>query len=157
MQPSDIEQAVQSAVAEHRGRVGSLMPTLHAVQERLGFIPAEAVPSLASALNLSRAEVHGVIEFYHDFRTRPPGRHLIRICRAEACQSMGSVHLEEKIKQRLGIGMGESSPDGVYTLEPVYCLGNCACAPSMQVNEAVHARVTSDRLEAVLDGLEGDS
>lgn len=157
MQLEEIERAVNAAVDTCRRRVGALLPALHAVQEQLGFIPAEAVPILARALNLSRSEVHGVIGFYHDFRTEPPARHRIRLCRAEACQSMGARDIEAELEARLGVRMGASSPDGRYALEPVYCLGNCSCAPSLQVNDKVHARVSSERLAALLENLEGET
>lgn len=131
----------------------SLLPLLHAVQDRLGYIPADAVPSIARALNLSRAEVHGVITFYHDFRTEPPGRNIIRVCRAESCQAMGAFELAAHIQKRLGIEFGETSADGGYTLEPVYCLGNCACSPAIVVGDDLHGRVTPERFDEIISSI----
>jgi formate dehydrogenase subunit gamma len=132
---------------------GALIPVLHAVQERLGCIPPEAVPVIAHALNLSRAEVHGVISFYHDFRTTPPGRKIIRVCRAESCQAMGAVALAAHIQSRLGISFGQTSSDGEFTLEPVYCLGNCACSPAIVVGDDLHGRVNAERFDEIIRGV----
>jgi formate dehydrogenase subunit gamma len=132
------------------GKPGALMPVLHAVQERLGYIPPEAVPAIARALNLSRAEVHGVISFYHDFRTAPPGRKIIRVCRAESCQAMGAVALAAHVQKRLGIKFGQTSADGEFTLEPVYCLGNCACSPAIVVGDDLHGRVNPQRFDEII-------
>jgi formate dehydrogenase subunit gamma len=121
------------------------------LQDRFGYIDREAVPLIADALNLSRAEVHGVVTFYHDFRESPPGRQVVRICRAEACQSMGGERLAAHVKERLGIDFHETSADGWYTLEPVFCLGDCACSPAVMVDGKLHGRVdpaTFDRLIA---------
>jgi formate dehydrogenase subunit gamma len=128
---------------------GALMLVLHAVNERVGYIPVEAVPAIARALNLSRAEVHGVISFYHDFRTERPGRKVIRVCRAESCQAMGAVALAEHIQSRLGIEFGQTSADGEFTLEPVYCLGNCACSPAIVVGEDLYGRVDPKRFDEI--------
>ncbi len=149
----DLEQALDSIIAEHAGQIGALMPILHSLQERFGFVPEAAVPLLAIKLNLSRAEVHGVIHFYHDFRSGPTGKHVIQVCRAEACQAMGSVALEEHIKHTLGIDYGQTSEDGQFTLQPVYCLGNCACTPSLRIDDQVHARVTPQRFDNLLQSL----
>lgn len=151
-----LEEIVDAAVAEHIGSIGALMPVLHSIQDSLGFIPAESVPMMARALNLSRAEIQGVIGFYHDFRTEPGGEHRVQLCRAEACQAMGSRELELHVKRRLGIDFGETTDDGLFSLEPVYCLGNCACAPSVRINDGVHARMTADRFDRLVDGLEAD-
>ena len=129
---------------------GALLPILHAIQDEVGFIPEDAVAIVADVLNLSRAEVHGVLTFYHFFRTRPPGKHTLYVCRAEACQSMGSRALEERIRDRLAIDFHETTPDGKFSLEPVYCLGNCACSPAVMVDETVYGRVTPDRLDRIL-------
>jgi formate dehydrogenase subunit gamma len=129
---------------------GALMLVLHAVNERVGYIPVEAVPAIARALNLSRAEVHGVISFYHDFRTKMPGRKIIRVCRAESCQAMGAVTLAAHIEARLGIAFGQTSANGDFTLEPVYCLGNCACSPAIVVGDDLYGRVTPDRFDEIL-------
>jgi formate dehydrogenase subunit gamma len=132
---------------------GGLLPLLHDLQDTLGHIPADAVPAIARALHLSRAEVHGVISFYHDFRSEPAGAHTLQICRAEACQAMGSRALERHAKERLGIDYGGTTLDGAVTLEPVYCLGNCACSPSVRLDDEIHARVDAARLDELLAGL----
>lgn len=123
---------------------------LHAIQHALGYIPAESVPVIARALQLSRAEVHGVISFYHDFRSAPAGRHTLQICRAEACQAMGARALEDHARASLGIDYGDTTADGDFTLEPVYCLGNCACSPSVRIDDDIHARVDPARLDELL-------
>ena len=129
------------------------MLVLHVVQERFGYIPPEAVPMIARALNLSRAEVHGVISFYHDFRSKPAGRNIIRVCRAESCQAMGAVALADHIQKRLGINFGNTSADGEFTLEPVYCLGNCACSPAIVVGDDLYGRVDANRFDEILSGI----
>lgn len=149
----DLEQTVTAIVVDHAGQIGALIPILHAVQEHFGFVPEDAIPLLASQLNLSRAEVHGVMHFYHDFRSQPAGKHVIQVCRAEACQAMGSQDLEKHIKGLLGIDFGQTTADGQFTLEPVYCLGNCACTPSLRIDDDVHARVTPKRFEQLLQSL----
>jgi formate dehydrogenase subunit gamma len=148
--PPEQRGAVQAALDLHRGVAGALLPILHAVQDALGYIPKAAVPVIAHDLNLSRAEVHGMLTFYHYFRTQPAGRHVIYMCRAEACQSMGARELEANVKQRLGVDFHETTADGEFTLEPVYCLGNCACAPSVMVDKTLHGRVDAERFEALL-------
>ena len=144
------EELIAAHIARFREVPGGLLPLLHAVQDSLGCIPAGAVPAIAGALGLSRAEVHGVISFYHDFRSEPAGRHVLQICRAEACQAMGSRELEAHVKARLGIDYGATSADGAVTLEAVYCLGNCACSPSVRLDDAIHARVDAARVDALL-------
>lgn len=148
--PADQKRAVQAALEANRGVPGALLQILHAVQDALGYVPEAAVPMIAHDLNQSRAEVHGTLTFYHYFRTRPVGRHIVYLCRAEACQSMGARELETQVKQRLGIDFHETTDDGAYTLEPVYCLGNCACAPSVMVDKTLHGRVDAERFEALL-------
>ncbi len=148
--PSEQDRAVRAALDAHRDSAGALLPILHAIQDTLGYIPEAAVPVIAHDLNQSRAEVHGMLSFYHYFRTQPSGRHIVYLCRAEACQSMGARDLEVKVKQQLGIGFHETTPDGKFTLEPVYCLGNCACAPSVMVDKTLHGRVDAERFEALL-------
>ena len=150
-----LRELVDAVVTSHRGKVGALMPVLHSVQEKLGYIPRDAVPMIATAMNLSRAEVQGVIGFYHDFRTEPGGEHTVQICRAEACQAMGARELEQHARERLGIGYHETTEDGMVTLEPVYCLGNCACSPSVRINDDLHARVSNDDFDALIAGLGG--
>ena len=121
--------AVDGIVASHAGEPGALLPILHSVQKNLGYIPAEAVERIAEGLNLSRAEVHGVISFYHYFRDTKPGRHMIHLCRAEACQSMNQQATEAHAKQKLGVEYHGTTANGAFTFEPVYCLGNCAASP----------------------------
>lgn len=140
-----LKSSVSNAVTRLAGEPGPLLEILHLVQNDLGCVPAEAVPLLAEALNLSRAEVHGVISFYHHFREHAPGRYVVQLCRAEACQSMNSRALEEFVRGKLHVNFGETSSDGRVTLEAVYCLGNCACAPSMMVNGELHGRVTPEK------------
>ena len=142
---------VAAVLAQHRNMAGALLPILHALQKALGYMPPAAVPPIAHELNLSRAEIHGVISFYHYFRQKPVGRHTIYICRAEACQAMGSRALEAHAKKKLGIGFHETTPDGAFTLEPVYCLGNCACSPSLLIDGELHARVDAQRFDELLE------
>ncbi|WP_429206976.1 formate dehydrogenase subunit gamma [Massilia sp. UYP11] len=127
-----------------------LLPVLHAIQDRLGFIPPDAVEGLAHSFNLSRAEVHGVITFYHYFKTTQPARCTVQVCRAEACQSMGADALLAHARQALGCDLHEHSADGGFALEPVYCLGQCATAPAIMINDAVHARVTPARFDRLV-------
>lgn len=129
---------------------GGLLPLLHAIQKDLGYIPPSSIDAIARGMNLSRAEVHGVISFYVDFHTKPHGRHVLQICRAEACQAAGVRELEAHAKQSLGLDYGETSTDGQLTLLPVYCLGNCACSPSVRIDDDVHARVDPSRLDDLL-------
>jgi formate dehydrogenase subunit gamma len=143
-------EAVLRVVAAHRTRPGALIEILHGVQAELGFIPPAAVPVLAQELNLSRAEVHGVVSFYHYFRHSEPGQQTIRVCQAESCQSMNSEGLTEHVKKTLGIDFHETTPDGKFTLEPVYCLGNCACSPAVMRNEDLFGRVTPGRFDELL-------
>jgi len=135
---------------------GPLLLVLHAVQRKLGFVPAEAVPYIADRLNLSRAEVHGVLSFYHHFRRAAPGRHVIHVCRAESCQAMGAEHLAQHAQQRLGIQFHETTPDGEFSLEPVFCLGNCACSPAVMIDAELFGRVSPERLDALLAERGGD-
>lgn len=149
---SDEYAATISEVAlAHAGRPGALLPLLHAVQAELGFIPPSGVPIIAETLNLSRAEVHGVISFYHLFRTEPPGARTLYLCRAEACQSMGSRELEAHAKDKLGVDFHQTTADGRLSLEPIYCLGNCACSPAVMIDQTVHGRVSPERLDELLE------
>jgi formate dehydrogenase subunit gamma len=120
---------------------GPMLPILHAIQEEFGYVPEEVKPLIASELNLSRAEVHGVVTFYHDFRQAPAGRHVLKLCRAEACQSMGGDRIADRARQMLGIDFHQTTLDGAVTLEPVYCLGLCACAPAAMLDGEVYGRV----------------
>jgi len=140
-----LRRSVEGALARFAREPGPLLEILHAVQNELGCVPAEAVPLIADGLNLSRAEVHGVVSFYHHFREHAPGRYVVQLCRAEACQSMNSRALEEFVRGRLRLDFGQTTADGRITLEPVYCLGNCALAPSLMVNGELHGRVTPER------------
>ncbi|MGY4652723.1 formate dehydrogenase subunit gamma [Mycobacterium sp. URHB0021] len=145
------ETRVREIAVAHRGQRGALLPILHAVQEALGYVPPEAVPVLAEELNLSRADVHGVVTFYHDFRAAPAGRTTVRICRGEACQSVGAERLVGHVRDRCGMSLGETSPDGSLTVEQVFCLGNCALGPAAQVNGRLAGRLDEARLAAILD------
>jgi len=142
---------VSKAVKKYAETAGGLLPVLHEIQASLGHVPKASVPMIASGMGLSRAEVHGVISFYHDFHDKPGGKTTIHLCRAEACQAMGSRQLEKHVKSRLDIDFGGTTKDGRYTLEPVYCLGNCACSPSIRIGDDVHARVDADRFDRLLD------
>jgi formate dehydrogenase subunit gamma len=130
---------------------GALLPILHAIQSVEGYVPDEVVPRIADALNLSRAEVHGVISYYHHFRQKPAGKVVVQICRAEACQAVGADAFAQEAVKALGCDFHETSKDGAITLEPVYCLGQCACGPSAMINDDVHARMTIDRLKTLVE------
>ena len=143
----------QEIVASYVATEGGLLPALHALQEAFGYIPDEAVRLLAQDFNLSRAEVHGVVSFYHDFRREPAGRHVIKLCQAEACQAMGCRDLAAHARDRLGVALGETTGDGRVTLEATYCLGLCATAPSAMIDGAPLGRVTPARLDAALEAL----
>src|SRR5262245_58334044 len=143
-------QQVDLVLARYRDAPGPLLQILHAVQDALGYIPSPAIPVIAGALNLSRAEVHGVITFYHHFRDRPPGAHVVRICQAEACRAMHAEALTAHAKRTLGIDFHQTTADGRITLEPVYCLGNCACSPALLFDGELHGRVTPAALDALV-------
>lgn len=149
----DRATVVSRAVQKFADVPGGLLPLLHEIQEDIGFIPKESVQAIAAGMGLSRAEVHGVISFYHDFRDQPKGERTVHVCRAEACQAMGSRLLEAHVKARLGIDYGGTTADGRFTLEPVYCLGNCACSPSIRIGDDIYARVDSDRFDELLDSI----
>jgi formate dehydrogenase subunit gamma len=142
--------AVERALLQYQNRPGPLLQVLHAIQDAIGHVPAAAVPLLATALNLSRAEVHGVITFYHHFRDHAPGRHIVQVCQAEACRSMHCEQLTQHVMRRLQLDFGSTSNDGRFTLEPVYCLGNCACAPAIMLDGTLHGRVTPDTFDALI-------
>jgi formate dehydrogenase subunit gamma len=137
-------------VTAHAGCDGATLPILHALQEEFGFVSEDAIPLIASALNLSRAEVHGVVTFYHDFRHKPPGRHILKLCRAEACQAMGGSALADALLRREGVEWGGTTPDGALTVEPVYCLGLCACAPASLYDGEPVGRLDGDILESLV-------
>ena len=140
----DISERTRAIVADLRCLEGPLLPILHEVQSAFGYVPQEALPVIAGELNLSRAEVHGVMTFYHDYRDHPAGRHVLKLCRAEACQSMGGDAVAERIKRLLGIDFHQTTVDGAVTLEPVYCLGLCACAPAAMLDGELHGRIDDE-------------
>ncbi|MCB2117492.1 MAG: formate dehydrogenase subunit gamma [Rhodobacteraceae bacterium] len=142
------DEQISAVIAEFMSLDGPLLPMLHALQARFGHIPAAAVPLLADALNLGKAEVHGVISFYHDFRDAPSGRHVIRICRAEACQAMGGETMAERVLARLGLDWHGTTANGAVTVEPVYCLGLCACGPAAMVDGRLIGRAEAGRILA---------
>jgi formate dehydrogenase subunit gamma len=156
-QPSSLSKEEQAAVlhacAAGKDEPGALLPILHAVQEAIGFVPADAVSLIAQELNLSRAEIHGVVTFYHYFRTRRGGRHVVHLCRAEACQSVGAAALEQHAKRSLGVDFHGTSADGMVTLEPVYCLGNCALGPALMIDEELQGRVSPGRFDELMQSL----
>ena len=137
-------------ISQHCEMDGPLLPILQALQDEFGYVDEAAEPLIAAALNRSRAEIHGVVTFYHDFRHAPAGRHVLKLCRAEACQAAGGDALAARAEARLGIAMGATAPDGSVTLEPVYCLGLCASAPSAMIDGRVVGRLDEQRLDAVL-------
>lgn len=144
------QQSVASALACHGTESDALLPVLHAIQREQGHIAPEAIAPIAEALNLSRAEIHGVLTFYHEFRTTPGGRHRLQLCRAEACQAQGARALETDACQRLGIAMGATDARGQWSLDAVYCLGNCATGPCVRIDDEVYGRVTPQRLGELL-------
>ena len=150
---SEERAAVQSACARLKELPGALLPILHAVQEALGFVPQDSVPLIARELNLSLAEVHGVLSFYHYFRKDRGGRHVVHLCRAEACQALGAVALEAHAKQSLSVEFHGTTADGAIRLEPVYCLGNCALGPSLMIDDRLQGRVSAPRFDALMTEL----
>jgi formate dehydrogenase subunit gamma len=146
---TEIASRTTAVINELKGLEGPLLPILHGVQDEFGYVPDESLPVIARALNISNAEVHGVVTFYHDYRRHPAGRHVLKICRAEACQSMGGEALAAKIQQLLGIGFHETTKDGSVTLEPIYCLGLCACAPAAMLDGEVIGKLDADKLEEI--------
>jgi formate dehydrogenase subunit gamma len=154
IESNSMQATVEEIISTLKNKPGALLPILHSVQNALGYVPAESVPTIAKALNLSRAEVHGVISFYHYFRDNQPGKHTIHLCRAESCQAMGGKQLENHVKTRLGIDFHETTADGNFTLEPVYCLGNCACSPAMQIDEEIYGRVSTSRFDSAINETE---
>jgi len=149
--------AIHDACRRGKEQPGGLLPILHAVQDALGFVPPEAVGLIAKELNLSRDEVHGVVTFYHYFRTHSPGRHVVHLCRAEACQAVGAVALEAHAKKSLGIDFHGTTADGAVSLEPVFCLGNCALGPSLMIDNDLKGRVSPQRFDALMAALRAKS
>lgn len=142
-----------SLLARHAQRPGALLPLLHDVQDALGYVPADSVPLIAEGLGLSRAEVHGVISYYHFFRSTTPGKQVVQVCRAEACQACGSDALMAQAERLLGCAAHSTRADGAVSLEPVYCLGLCASSPAIQINDRLHARVTPERLARLVSDM----
>jgi formate dehydrogenase subunit gamma len=142
----------REVITANAAQDGAALPILHALQETFGYVPRDAVPLVAATLNLSRAELHGIVTFYHDFRDTPPGRHMLKLCRAEACQSMGADALADAARDRLGIDWHGTTPDGQVSLEPVFCLGLCACAPSGMLDGKVVGGLDRAKLAALIDG-----
>lgn len=141
---NDVGTKTLAIVGALKGLEGPLLPILHEIQAEFGYVPQESLPIIAQELNLSRAEVHGVVTFYHDYRDHPAGRHVLKLCRAEACQSMGGDDIAARVKALLGIDFHQTTLDGAVTLEPVYCLGLCSCAPSAMLDGEVHGRLDAD-------------
>lgn len=148
-------ETVLRVVQAQKGRPGPLLEVLHSVQSELGYLPPAAVPLIAKELNLSRAEVYGVVSFYHYFRQAPAGKHIVSVCRAESCQAMGGENLAEHAERRLGIAFEQTTPDGRFSLDPVYCLGNCACSPAVMIDGQLYGRVTPERFDALIAENEG--
>jgi formate dehydrogenase subunit gamma len=146
----DRSEEIVTIVRALRHRPGALLPVLHGIQDALGYIPPEAVPIIAHEMNLTRAEVHGVVTFYHDFRTEPAGRHILRICQAESCQAMGSATLTAHARKNLGVDFHQTTRDNAVTLEPVYCLGCCATSPAVMLDGEVYGRVTRERFDQIV-------
>lgn len=150
---TEIEAVTASVIGEFSGLEGPLLPILHGIQHELGYVPQEALPVIARALNISNAEVHGVVTFYHDYRNHAAGRHVLKVCRAEACQSMGGDAMAARIQQVLGLGFHETAADGSVTLEPIYCLGLCACAPAAMLDGEVIGRLDEDAIEEIVEAV----
>ena len=148
---ADIATRIEEILNEHRGMEGSLLPILHAVQADFGFVPADALPIIAKDLNISRAEAHGVMSFYHDFREKPAGRHVLKLCRAEACQAMGGDRVAAHAQQALGLDWHETSANGAITLDPIFCLGLCACGPAAMLDGKLIGRVDEARIDAIIE------
>jgi formate dehydrogenase subunit gamma len=152
---ADVSAKVETILAEHRTEAEDLLPVLHAIQDGVGYIPPDQVSSIANAFNLSRAEVHGVISFYHYFRTSPPAAHTVQICRAESCQSMGADALIEHAQRALGCNLHGKDGEAYFGLEPVYCLGQCATSPAIMIDERVYAKVTPARFDQLIAKVRG--
>jgi len=146
------EKRGAEVIEQHAQQAGAALPILHALQETFGYVHADAVKMVASKLNLSRAEVHGIVTFYHDFRSTPVGDHTLKLCRAEACQSMGADVLAAHAREKLRVDWHETTTDKRVTLEPVFCLGLCACAPAAMLDEQVFGRLDTKRLDNLIDG-----
>lgn len=145
-----LQTQIDALISQHQSMPGALLPLLHAIQDNVGYVPESSYNPIAKALSLSVAEVHGVVSFYHHFRTHKPGRHVLQICRAESCQSMGSEALEAQAKKCLNVDYHQTTTDEAITLEPVYCLGNCALSPAVMMDDEVYGRVSAAELEALI-------
>lgn len=141
---------IDALIIKHQQQPGALLPLLHAIQDSIGYVPETAYLPISKALSLSVAEVHGVVTFYHHFRLHKPGRHIMQICRAESCQAMGSEALEAHAKKCLKVDYHQTTADDAITLEPIYCLGNCALSPSIMIDDEVYGRVSAKDLEALI-------
>jgi formate dehydrogenase subunit gamma len=156
LNPNDLK-IINQHIFEHQSMPGALLPLLHAIQDDLGFVPEIAYPLISKGLSLSVAEVHGVVTFYHHFRSHKPGRHILQVCCAESCQALGSEALENHIKNKLGVEFHETTSDGAITLEPIYCLGNCACSPAVMIDEEVYGRVDNKKIDQLISDLKSTS
>lgn len=148
------EATARRSIEELKDLPGATLPMLHALQDEFGYVDEAAIPLIAGVLNLSRAEVVGVLHFYHDYRKEPPGRHILKVCRAEACQSMGCEALVEHIESSLDTRMGETTRDGAFSLDTVYCLGNCALSPAVMLDGRLHGRVSPSKFDAIVEQAE---
>ena len=143
--------SINKHVKAFLNKPGALLPLMHAIQDDLGFVPEDSYPIISKAYNLSVAEIHGFVTFYHHFRTHPSGKNILQLCRAESCQAMGSENIESYCKEKLGIDYHQTTEDDAITLEPVYCLGNCACSPAIMINDKVVGRVTTDKIDSIIE------
>ncbi len=144
---------ILQTIASLKDQPGALLPILHEIQQLVNYIPETAIPLIADALNLSRADVHGVVSFYHHFRQTKPGEYVIQLCRAESCQSMGASILEQHARQTLGIDYHQTTDDGLFSLEPVYCLGNCACSPSIRIADEIYSDMNTQKFDKLLNSI----
>lgn len=144
-------EKIQNLIAKFQDKPGALLPLMHGIQDALGFVPEEAYPLISKAYQLSIAEIHGFVTFYHHFRRKPSGKNILHICRAESCQSMGAEKIEQYCKDKLDIDYHDTTSDGAITLEPIYCLGNCACSPAVMINEKVLGRVTPNMIDKIIE------
>lgn len=149
----ETERLLAQLLCQYQNTPGGLLPLLQDIQEDLGFIPPESIPGIAEVMNLSAAEVHGVVSFYHDFSTRPGARHCLQVCAAESCQAAGGRDLERVAMEALGVEFGEVTADGAVELKKVYCLGNCACSPSVRIDNETYARLDAAQLQALISDL----
>jgi len=152
---AEMKARLDRVIEDTKDLEGPCLPVLKAVQEEFGYVPSEALPAVAEALNLSRADVYGVLTFYHDLRQAPAGKHVVKVCRAESCQAAGGEAVVADVENRYGIGFGETTADNTVTLEPVYCLGNCALSPAAMVDERLLGRASADTIAAAVDKLDG--